>query len=81
MFDYFSYWEKRATHSKYQFSTFNKAYVYLALNMLVIPAVTMNSQQSILKVLSDNSYNPFLIMGRFYSGDQQTAAFFASMLV
>ena len=43
MFDYFAFWEKRVTHSKYQFSIFNKAYVYLALNMLIIPAVTLTN--------------------------------------
>ena len=45
MFDYFAFWEKRVTHSKYQFSIFNKAYIYLTLNMLIIPAVTLTSQQ------------------------------------
>jgi uncharacterized membrane protein YkvI len=44
MFDYFAFWERRATHSKYQLSIFNKASVYLALNMLIIPAVTLNTQ-------------------------------------
>ena len=42
MLDYLAYWERRITHSKYQYSTFNKSYLYLALNMLVIPAVTLN---------------------------------------
>jgi hypothetical protein len=43
MFDYFAFCEKRVTHSKYQFSIFNKSYIYLTLNMLVIPAVTLTS--------------------------------------
>lgn len=43
MFDYFAFWEKRISHSNYQFSIFNKAYIYLTLNMLVIPAVTMTA--------------------------------------
>lgn len=40
---YSAYWEKRETHSNYQYSIFNKAYVYLMLNMLIIPAVTITS--------------------------------------
>jgi hypothetical protein len=43
MIDYFAFWEKRITHSNYQFSIFNKAYIYLVLNMLVIPAVTLTA--------------------------------------
>jgi hypothetical protein len=67
MFDYFAFWERRATQSKYQFSIFNKASVYLALNMLVIPAVTLNSNsQSILKVFSEHNYNILAILARFY---------------
>lgn len=58
MFDFFAFWEKQITHSKYQFSIFNKAYIYLALNMLIIPAVTLTSQsKSVLKVISENDYN------------------------
>jgi hypothetical protein len=48
--DYSAYWEKRLTHSKYQYSIFSKCYVYLILNMVVIPAVTLTSQKSILKM-------------------------------
>jgi hypothetical protein len=81
MFDYFAFWERRATHSMYQFSIFNKAYVYLALNMLVIPAVTLSSQsQSILKVLSEHQYNVFAILARFYQ-NPDAGAFFASMVL
>lgn len=64
MFDYFAFWEKRVTHSKYQFSIFNKAYIYLTLNMLVIPAVTLTtqSQRSVLKVIAENDYNLISIL-------------------
>ena len=44
MIDYSAYFEKRQTHSSYQYSIFNKAYIYLLLNMLIIPAVTITSQ-------------------------------------
>ncbi len=51
MIYYSAYYEKRTTHSKYQFSIFNKSYVYLALNMLLIPAVTITSQGSMIEML------------------------------
>ena len=79
MIDYSAYWEKRVTHSKYQFSIFNKAYIYLALNMLIIPAVTITSQKSVLKVFQENHYNPIAIFSQFYMTD--TGVFFVSMLV
>ena len=62
MIYYAAYWEKRVTHSKYQFSIFNKAYIYLALNMLLIPAITITSQTSILQVAKDNNYNLISIL-------------------
>lgn len=64
MIDYSAYYEKRVTHSKYQFSIFNKAYVYLMLNMLIIPALTITatqqmqiSQVSIIQVVQNNNYS------------------------
>jgi Calcium-dependent channel, 7TM region, putative phosphate len=51
MIDYSAYYEKRNTHSKYQFSIFNKAYVYLSLNMLIIPSVMLTSQSSLIEVI------------------------------
>lgn len=62
MIYYSAYWEKRVTHSKYQYSIFNKAYVYLLLNMLIIPAVTITSQSSILEVIKKNNFNIFAIL-------------------
>lgn len=46
MIDYMAYYEKRATHSKYQESIFSKCYIYLMFNMLIIPAVTISSNQA-----------------------------------
>lgn len=78
MIDYSAYWEKRVTHSNYQFSIFNKAYVYLGLNMLIIPAVTITSQRTLVDVVQSNSYNPIQIFAQFYSTD--SGVFFVSML-
>lgn len=36
-----AYFEKHYTHSRCQTSILNKAFVYLILNMLIIPGVTM----------------------------------------
>lgn len=79
MIDYSAYWEKRVTHSKYQQSIFNKAYVYLALNMLIIPAVTLTSQKSIFSVAKINHYNIFAMLASFYTTD--SSIFFVSMLI
>lgn len=82
MFDFFAFWEKRSTHSKYQFSIFNKAYIYLLLNMLAIPAVTLSrnpfSQQSLLTVLS-SSPNIFSLLAQFYR--EVHGAFFVSLII
>jgi len=62
MIYYSAYYEKRVTHSKYQYSIFNKAYVYLLLNMLIMPAVTLTSQTSIIEIFNRNGYNPFAVL-------------------
>lgn len=51
----------------------------MLLNMLVIPAVTITSQASILQVVSTNNYNLVAILGQFYSTD--SGIFFVSMLI
>ncbi len=79
MIYYSAYWEKRVTHSKYQFSIFNKAYVYLALNMLIIPAVTITSQTSIIQVIKANNYSMIQVFSQFYSAN--SGVFFVSMLI
>ncbi|CDW80986.1 transmembrane protein 63c [Stylonychia lemnae] len=79
MIYYSAYWEKRVTHSKYQYSIFNKAYIYLALNMLIIPAVTITSQSSMLQVVKANNYNLIAVLSQFYSTD--SGVFFVSMLI
>ena len=79
MIDYSAFYEKRITHSKYQFSIFNKAYIYLALNMLIIPAVTLSSYSSLIEVAKKNNYNVLQILAQFYS--QNSGVFFVSMLI
>lgn len=76
---YSAYWEKRVTHSKYQLSIFNKAYVYLVFNMLIIPAVTITAQATIVQVIRDNNFNLMAVLAQFYSAD--SGVFFVSMLV
>lgn len=49
--DYTVYWEKHPTHSQYQSSFFTKAFIYLVLNMLVIPATTLTSSASVLSIM------------------------------
>lgn len=66
MIYYSAYYEKRFTHSNYQFSIFNKSYVYLALNMLLIPAVTITSQSSMIEMIKSNNYNAMSILAQFY---------------
>ncbi len=79
LIDYSAYWERRVTHSKYQFSIFNKCYVYLSLNMLLIPAVTITNQMSIIELAKSQNYNILSIFSSFYTSN--SGVFFVSMLV
>lgn len=81
LLDFFASWEKRVAHSKYQQSTFTKAFVYLALNMLLIPAATLTVQTTVVAVLKESSMLEAL--ARFYSGEhlQSQGVFFISLIV
>jgi hypothetical protein len=50
LIDYSAQWEKHTTHSAYQRSVLSKCHVYLGLNMLVIPAATLSTSDSILNL-------------------------------
>lgn len=47
--------------------------------MLIIPAVTLTSQKSILNVIKLNNYNVFAVLAQFYTTD--SGVFFVSMLI
>lgn len=81
LLDFFASWEKRVAHSKYQQSTFTKAFVYLALNMLLIPAATLTVQTTVVSVIKESSMVEAL--AKFYSGEhlQSQGVFFVSLIV
>ena len=78
---YSAYWEKHTTHSAYQYSILNKSFIYLGLNMLVIPAIslTSTSADTIIKVFENKNFNVIDMMASFHKSDN--GLFFVMMLL
>jgi len=65
LIDYSAQWEKHTTHSAYQRSVLSKCHVYLGLNMLVIPAATLSTSDSILNLFVQKQGNVAEILAGF----------------
>jgi hypothetical protein len=71
--------ERHHSHSNYQGSIFIKAVIYLNLNMLLIPAISFGSSDSMFVLLMENNYNPKEILSDIYFSD--TGFFFVALII
>lgn len=79
--------EKHTTHSEYQVAVYTKCTIYLFLNMMVIPALTLTSSNdeknpfsgSLWQFLVDKNFNVTRVLGEFYVGNN--GQFFVSLII
>jgi len=79
--------ERHSTYSAYQYSVFNKSLLYLGLNMLIIPALTLAtagnhkrlSLESLYNVILQKNYDIAHILADMYISDSGT--FFVVLLI
>lgn len=57
MIDLIAVIEQHHSHSNFQASIFVKAVIYLVLNMLFIPAITLSSSESVFKYIYEKHFN------------------------
>ena len=79
MIDIVALFERHHSHSNYQASIFIKAVIYLSINMIVVPAISIRSAESVILLLADNGYNPKKILSDLYFSD--SGFFFVSLLI
>jgi len=79
LIDFSSYMERHYSYSLCQISILNKAALYLTLNMLVIPAVTLATAHSFMKILNDKDFLLADILGEIHLAD--SGSIFVNLLL
>ena len=68
LIDFSAYMEKHFSHTEVQSSILHKAVVYLTLNMLIIPGLTIAATKSFVNILSDKEFLLADILGELHVG-------------
>ena len=71
--------ERHYSYSQCQISILNKASLYLTLNMLIIPAVTLATAHSFMKILNDKDFLLADILGEIHLAD--SGSIFVNLLL
>jgi len=69
--------ERHETHSLYQLSVYTKSAIYLNLNMLIIPGLTLTTSTPLIDIIFDLKITELL--GDFYIAN--SGIFFVSILI
>jgi hypothetical protein len=77
--DLMAVYEKHHANSDYQYSVYFKSTIYLCLNMLVIPAVTLATNENIIQIFFDKGFDIEKFLGDFYFAN--SGVFFVSILI
>lgn len=79
LIDLMAVYEKHPANSDYQYSVYIKSVIYLCLNMLVIPAITLATSQSVIDILWQRNLDLNKLLGNFYIAN--SGVFFVSILI
>jgi hypothetical protein len=71
--------ERHETHSLYQLSVYTKSVIYLNLNMLVIPGLTLTTSTPLINIFFMKNFRLAEILGDFYIAN--SGIFFLSILI
>ncbi len=79
MIDIVALWEKHHSHSHYQASIFFKSVIYLNINMLLIPAISIKSAETVLVLLAEKGFSPKQMLSDLYYSDY--GFFFITLII
>lgn len=79
LIDYFAYWQHFSTHSACQKFIFKHSFIYMLINMLVIPGLSLSTANSIYKAIKKRN---FQVMTLLYSlKDKENDSFFSTLII
>lgn len=71
--------ERHETHSLYQLSVYTKSVIYLNLNMLIIPGLTLTTSTPLINIILKKQFKLTELLGDFYIAN--SGIFFVSLLI
>lgn len=71
--------ERHETHSLYQLSVYAKSIIYLNLNMLIIPGLTLTTSTPLITIIFEKHFKLTELLGDFYIAN--SGIFFVSILI
>lgn len=71
--------ERHETHSLYQLSVYAKSVIYLNLNMLIIPGLTLTTSTPLINIIFEKQFQITELLGDFYIAN--SGMFFVSILI
>lgn len=78
LIEYIARLEKHPTHYKYQVTVFNRSFIYITINCLIIPAIGLNSE-SLYVIIKTNYKNIFQLLSQIFLTN--SGYFFITLLV
>ena len=79
LLDFFAYWQKFPTHSACQKFIFRNSFIYMLINMLLIPGLSLSTANSIYKAFESRD---FKLISMLYSlKDKENDSFFSTLIV
>ena len=71
--------ERYETHSLYQIAIYTRSLIYLNLNMLIIPALTLTNSEPLINIIFKKQFDITQLLGDFYIAN--SGVFFVSILI
>ena len=79
LLDFFAYWQHYSTHSSCQKFIFRNSFLYMLINMLIIPGLSLSTANSIYKAFKKRD---FKLMTLLYSlKDKENDSFFSTLIL
>ena len=79
LIDYFAYWQHFSTHSACQKFIFRHSFLYMLINMLIIPGLSLSTANSIYKAFRSRD---FQVVSLLYSlKDKENDSFFSAVII
>lgn len=79
LIDFASLIERYETHSLYQKAVYSRSVIYLTLNMLIIPALTLTNSEPLINLVLKKQFDITQLLGDFYIAN--SGVFFVSILI
>ena len=79
LLDFFAYWQHYSTHSACQKFIFRNSFLYMLINMLIIPGLSLSTANSIYKAFSTRDFKLMTLLSSLK--DKENDSFFSTLII